>query len=410
MGDEVDVGPAAPWPVARAVSGELCSPFCCACAVHHALLLVSGSERFTDPVWSAPVGEPRVEGPAIQRRIQRPHTRHSSRTGTMTTGHGAWCAHCWLTEPRSNPAKPPRPREPTTRRSAPCAISTSRTAAEPLSNRASWSVPSRSAREAVVEHRLRFRDQLRVDVLRERHTPCDRVGERVHDLEVRVTKSRFLGCPRERRISPFRAVHSDNDPRGHCAIFAAHGERLSGVGFAEVRPDRVREQDPTRSRPGRRRRGISRNWRRLVVDGPLVRRDLKHGPGFVEEGAVSEPGDLDPLDLGVQIRPAPAIATSSVEGRRARTPDRLRPRRWLPPRARRRNPARSGRQGVLLAQQDQRRASRGFHVEPGDLDKLHRHSFFLWARALLLPLLNSGVNSRVEPRCPRRERNRERRR
>ena len=36
----------------------------------------------------------------------------------ITTGQAAWWAHCWLTEPSSSPAKPPRPREPTTRSSA----------------------------------------------------------------------------------------------------------------------------------------------------------------------------------------------------------------------------------------------------------------------------------------------------
>ena len=41
--------------------------------------------------------------------------------GTMATGHGAWVRQGWLTEPSRRPAKPPRPRVPTTRRSAPSA-------------------------------------------------------------------------------------------------------------------------------------------------------------------------------------------------------------------------------------------------------------------------------------------------
>jgi hypothetical protein len=43
----------------------------------------------------------------------------------MTTGHSAWCAHCWLTDPSSRLLNPPRPREPTTSISAPFERSTS---------------------------------------------------------------------------------------------------------------------------------------------------------------------------------------------------------------------------------------------------------------------------------------------
>ena len=54
-----------------------------------------------------------------------------SSVGTTTTGQRAWWVHCWLTDPRSSPAKPPRPREPTTSRSAPWAASSSADAAPP---------------------------------------------------------------------------------------------------------------------------------------------------------------------------------------------------------------------------------------------------------------------------------------
>src|SRR5581483_11694813 len=44
--------------------------------------------------------------------------------GMITTGQGAWWATCWLTEPSRRPLNPPRPRDPTTSRSAPLAAST----------------------------------------------------------------------------------------------------------------------------------------------------------------------------------------------------------------------------------------------------------------------------------------------
>ncbi|RAJ61407.1 hypothetical protein K376_02258 [Streptomyces sp. PsTaAH-130] len=45
--------------------------------------------------------------------------------GTAITGQRAWCSTPWLTEPSSMPAKPPRPRVPTTRPSACSAASVS---------------------------------------------------------------------------------------------------------------------------------------------------------------------------------------------------------------------------------------------------------------------------------------------
>src|ERR1022692_531180 len=49
--------------------------------------------------------------------------RHQEASRTTTTGHGAWCTQCMLTEPSSAPAKPPCPRLPTTSRSASAAAS-----------------------------------------------------------------------------------------------------------------------------------------------------------------------------------------------------------------------------------------------------------------------------------------------
>jgi hypothetical protein len=50
---------------------------------------------------------------------------------TSTVGHGAAAAHCWLTEPSSNPASGDRPRVPSTRMSAPFAAVISASAVSP---------------------------------------------------------------------------------------------------------------------------------------------------------------------------------------------------------------------------------------------------------------------------------------
>src|SRR5690606_26446102 len=52
------------------------------------------------------------------------------------TGHTAWWSTAWLVEPSSSPAKPPRPRDPTTTRSTAVENSASRAAALP--SRACW--------------------------------------------------------------------------------------------------------------------------------------------------------------------------------------------------------------------------------------------------------------------------------
>ncbi|TCM50576.1 ABC transporter family protein [Kribbella sp. VKM Ac-2568] len=59
---------------------------------------------------------------------------------TMATGQGAWCRTCWPVEPSSRPVKPPRPREPTTTRSAPSAACRSARAGWPGTSRTSTSV------------------------------------------------------------------------------------------------------------------------------------------------------------------------------------------------------------------------------------------------------------------------------
>ena len=50
---------------------------------------------------------------------------------TTTTAPDAWAAQCWLTEPRTKLAKPPRPREPTTSSCASEAARRSSLAADP---------------------------------------------------------------------------------------------------------------------------------------------------------------------------------------------------------------------------------------------------------------------------------------
>src|SRR5262245_28063198 len=51
--------------------------------------------------------------PSLPTRITSPSSTTRS-VRTTTTGHDAYSTHSWLTEPRRSPAKPPRPREPST--------------------------------------------------------------------------------------------------------------------------------------------------------------------------------------------------------------------------------------------------------------------------------------------------------
>jgi hypothetical protein len=67
---------------------------------------------------------------------------------TTTTGQCACWAQCWLTDPSSIPGKPPWPRQPTTRRSAPTAASSSTGRAVPRG--AAISSPTQIARTAWV--------------------------------------------------------------------------------------------------------------------------------------------------------------------------------------------------------------------------------------------------------------------
>ena len=68
--------------------------------------------------------------------------------GTISTGHAACCAHWWLTDPSSSPRKPPRPREPTTSRSAPAASPVRTLTAWPSITTASISTPAPRSRSA----------------------------------------------------------------------------------------------------------------------------------------------------------------------------------------------------------------------------------------------------------------------
>src|SRR3954447_15190201 len=63
---------------------------------------------------------------------------------TITTGHGAWWAHCSPTEPSSRPTNPPCPRDPTTRRSPSLAARTRTSAGAPsmASHSKSMSTPA----------------------------------------------------------------------------------------------------------------------------------------------------------------------------------------------------------------------------------------------------------------------------
>ena len=54
--------------------------------------------------------------------------------GTTMIGHALWCSSAWEVEPRSIPAKPPRPRVPTTTRST--AVENSARRAAPVPSRA----------------------------------------------------------------------------------------------------------------------------------------------------------------------------------------------------------------------------------------------------------------------------------
>ena len=60
----------------------------------------------------------------------------------LTTGHGAWWAHCWLTDPSSRPVNPPCPLEPTTSSVASLARSSRQDAAPPRMMTVSTETPS----------------------------------------------------------------------------------------------------------------------------------------------------------------------------------------------------------------------------------------------------------------------------
>src|SRR5207248_10595828 len=55
--------------------------------------------------------------------------------GTTSTGQGACCTQCWLTEPSNTPARVPCPRLPTTSNCAPRAASSSTCAGCPCTTR-----------------------------------------------------------------------------------------------------------------------------------------------------------------------------------------------------------------------------------------------------------------------------------
>ena len=50
----------------------------------------------------------------VRARLTSQPPRAPQPPRTTATGQWAWCSSCWLTEPRSRPRSPPRPREPTT--------------------------------------------------------------------------------------------------------------------------------------------------------------------------------------------------------------------------------------------------------------------------------------------------------
>ena len=90
-----------------------------------------------------------------------------SSPGTTTTGHGACCTTCWLTDPSSSPLNPPTPREPTTTSSAPRAASsraragrsftTRRSTATSIASLPTWSRAWSRRRRARPSHRRRRR-------------------------------------------------------------------------------------------------------------------------------------------------------------------------------------------------------------------------------------------------------------
>ena len=67
--------------------------------------------------------EPAVGAEAVIQVRSVPGRGGAGQSGLLpqitTTGHGACCTQCWLTEPRSASAKPPCPRLPTIGRPAP---------------------------------------------------------------------------------------------------------------------------------------------------------------------------------------------------------------------------------------------------------------------------------------------------
>ena len=137
---------------------------------------------------------------------------------TMTTGHGAWCTQCWLTEPSSASVKPPWPRLPTTSRSAPpaassrtCAALPSRTVELTLTGLAGSTVsliappaPAPHAREIAVHHHPDRRE--RHPAVRHRVVPGnDRLDGGARQLGL-------PNCPGQRRLRRLRAIHTHDNP------------------------------------------------------------------------------------------------------------------------------------------------------------------------------------------------------
>ena len=76
---------------------------------------------------------------------QRASSVSSAGAWTTATGQVEWYTHCWLTDPTSRRRSPPRPRDPTTRRSASRAASSSVRAGAPLAGTSSMSTPASPA-------------------------------------------------------------------------------------------------------------------------------------------------------------------------------------------------------------------------------------------------------------------------
>ncbi len=146
-------------------------------------------------------------------------------SGTVTVGHLACAGSALLTDPRSRPTKPPRPRVPKTSSSAVSVISSRTPEASPFPRRRRRRCCSGHFVQRLLQDRLGpFADHRIIHrgvaaVQPGRGEDGHRVGG--HDMQGTTPALGFAGRPNQGAVAVVRAVHADHDPRGACSPAAS---------------------------------------------------------------------------------------------------------------------------------------------------------------------------------------------